>query len=285
MLRIITDSAADFEPEELAALNIDCIPLDVSFGDRNYQENLSLSKPQFYRLLREEKDFPRTSHPGPYVYERRMREAKAAGDSALFITISSAISGTYQTAQVALQESGTADCCAVVDAKTATGGQRMLVELAVRLRDEGKSLPEVVEAVEALRPRTRIFACMNTLEYLYRGGRIPKAAYALGTAANIKPMITVARDGSVQVIAKMLGLHRGMAYILKKFREDPPDMAYPIYFMYTGEPENGRKLMEYMNRSGENFVDNRVIPVGAAIGSHVGPGACGMVYIAKKQQS
>ena len=77
MVRIITDSAADFEPEELEALHIDCIPLDVSFGDRNYQENLSLSKPEFYRLLQGSKDFPRTSHPGPYVYERRMREEAA----------------------------------------------------------------------------------------------------------------------------------------------------------------------------------------------------------------
>ena len=281
MVRIITDSAADFEPWELEAMHIDCIPLDVSFGDRNYQENLTLSKERFYQLLRESKEFPRTSHPGPYVYERRMRETKKAGDTAVFITISSAISGTYQTARMALEESGAADCCAVIDAKTATGGQRMLVELAVHMRDEGRSLREIVEAVEALRPRTRIYACMDTLEYLYRGGRIPKAAYALGTAVNLKPMITVARDGSVQVTAKMLGLHRGMDYILKRYRAEPPDMDYPIYFMYTENPGNGKKLMEYMRRCGEPFEDNRVIPVGAAIGSHVGPGACGMVYIAK----
>lgn len=283
MVRIITDSAADFEPEELEALNIDCIPLDVSFGDRNYQENLSLSKPQFYRMLRESKEFPRTSHPGPFVYERRMREAKEAGDEAILITISSAISGTYETARMALEESGAGDCCAVVDAKTATGGQRMLVELACRLRDEGAGLREIVRAVEELRPRLRIHACMDTLEYLYRGGRMTGMAYALGTAANIKPMITVAPDGSIVVTAKMLGLHRGMNYILKRYRQEPPDPAYPLSFMYTEDPENGRKLMEYMNRNGENFVGNRIIPVGAAIGAHVGPGACGIVYVVSRK--
>ena len=281
MVRIITDSAADFEPWELAELGVECVPLGVSFGEKEYQENVSLSKERFFQLLQSSKEFPRTSHPGPYVYERLMREAKEAGDTAVFITISSAISGTHQTALMALKESGAEDCCRVVDARTATGGQRMLVELAVRMRDEGSSFHEIADAAEALRGRTRIFACINTLEYLYRGGRIPKAAYAIGTAVNIKPIITVDRDGGVQVIAKMLGLHRGMDYVLKQYRADPPDPNYPLYFMYTENPENGKKLMEYMNRHGESFVDNRVIPVGAAIGSHVGPGGCGLVYIAK----
>lgn len=282
MMRIITDSAADFEPEEMKALGVECIPLGVSFGNEEYLENENLSKTEFFRLLRGAEEFPRTSHPGIFVYESIMRETREAGDTAVIITISSAISGTYETAMMGLEASGAADCCRVVDARTATGGQRMLVELAARLRDEGKSFGEIADAVEALRPKIRIFACINTLEYLYRGGRIPKTAYALGTAVNIKPIITVAEDGSVQVIAKMLGLHRGMNYILRQYRADPPDPAYPLYFMYTEDAENGRKLMEYMNRSGEAFADDTpVIPVGAAIGSHVGPGACGMVYIAK----
>ena len=281
MVRIITDSAADFEPEEMEALGVECVPLGVSFGENEYQENVNLSKEQFYRMLRDAKEFPRTSHPGPYVYEQIMRRTKEAGDTAVLITISSAISGTHQTALMALQESGAEDCCRVVDARTATGGQRMLVEAAARLRDEGKSFREIADAVEALRPRLRIFACINTLEYLYRGGRIPKAAYALGTAVNIKPIITVAEDGSVQVVAKMLGLHRGMNYVWKQYRADPPDPDYPLYFMYTEAPENGRRLMDFMNKCGESFTDNRVIPVGAAIGSHVGPGGCGLVYVAR----
>ncbi len=285
MVRIITDSAADFEPLELEALNIDCIPLDVSFGDKNYQENLTLSKREFYRMLQESKEFPRTSHPGPYVYERRMRDVKEAGDTAVFITISSAISGTYQTALVALEESGCADCCEVVDAKTATGGQRMLVELACKMRDEGKSIREIAQAVRELQPRLRIYACMDTLEYLYRGGRMSGMAYVLGAAANIKPMITVAQDGSIPVIAKMLGLHRGMSFMLKKLREEPMDPAYPLYFMYTGDPENGQRFKDFVNKNGENLLDNRVIPVGAAIGAHVGPGACGLVYVAQARKT
>ena len=281
MVRIITDSAADFEPMEMTELGVECIPLGVSFGTEEYQENVNLSKERFYQMLRSSDVFPRTSHPGPYVYERIMRETREAGDTAVLITISSAISGTYETAMMALKETGAADCCRVVDARTATGGQRMLVELAARMRDEGKTFREIADAAEALRGRIRIFACIDTLEYLYRGGRIPKAAYAIGTAVNIKPIITVARDGSIQVIARMLGLHRGMHFVLKQYRADPPDPDYPLYFMYTEKPENGRKLMEYMNRNGESFADNRVIPVGAAIGSHVGPGGCGLVYVAK----
>ena len=184
MVRIITDSAADFEPIELEKLNITCIPLTVSLGGADYQENINLSKDQFFELLASTGDTPKTAQPAPQLLIDLFEAARDAGDEAVYITISSAISGTYQTALMSRDE---VDCddCYVLDSKNATGGQRLLVEYAVRLRDEGKSAREIVAAVESIRDKIVLYACIDTLEYLYRGGRISQTVYKLGTMAQV----------------------------------------------------------------------------------------------------
>ena len=94
MVRIITDSAADFEPEELEKLNIDCIPLTVIFGTQEYQENVNLSKAEFYTLLRESGQFPKTAQASPQILTKLFKKAHDNGDEAVYITISSGFSGT-----------------------------------------------------------------------------------------------------------------------------------------------------------------------------------------------
>ena len=186
MVRIITDSAADLEPQEYAKLNITCIPLNVAIGDQDYQENVTLSKDLFYSLLAEKGGFPKTSQAAPQVVLDLYEDAKRKGDEVVHITLSSAISGTYQTAR-AMRDDVEYEGIHVVDSKNATGGQRMLVQYAAKLRDEGKSAKEIVYAVKALRSRVVLYACMDTLEYLYLGGRISKTVYKLGKAALKSP--------------------------------------------------------------------------------------------------
>ena len=110
MVRIITDSAADFEPEELQRLNITCIPLTVSFGDEVYQENVNLSKTRFYELLLGSEHFPQTAQASPQILMELFENARDCGDEAIYITISSAISGTYQTACMIRDEVGCDRC-------------------------------------------------------------------------------------------------------------------------------------------------------------------------------
>ena len=170
MVRIITDSAADFEPIELERMQISCIPLKVMFGTTEYEENISLTKNQFYDKMLETGTLPKTSQAAPQVLADLFDEAKAAGDEAIYFTLSSSLSGTWQSAMFIQEDLGYPGAY-VVDTCNATGGQRMLVEYAVRLRDEGKCAADIVEAVEALRQRVVLYACINTLEYLYKGGR------------------------------------------------------------------------------------------------------------------
>ena len=153
MVRIITDSAADLEPWEYEKYNVTCIPLTVFIGEGEYQENVNLSKDQFYALLDETGEFPKTAQAAPKHLMDAFEDAKKAGDEAIYITLASALSGTYQTA-CAAKEMADSDSLYVVDSRNATGGQRMLVEYAARLRDEGKSAAEIVAGVEALRDKS-----------------------------------------------------------------------------------------------------------------------------------
>lgn len=281
MTRIITDSTADFEPHELKQLGISCIPLTVIFGDREYQENINLTKDQFYRLLEQSPVSPKTAQPSPHYLQTLFEEAHTAGDDAVCITISSQLSGTYQSSVMVERELGW-DNCRVVDSLTGTGGHRLLVEHAVKLRDEGKSACEIAEALEKLRERVVLYTCMDTLEYLYRGGRISHAVYTIGSLAHIKPIMHVSPEGRAVIPAKMLGLRKGIEYLCKQPAIKKPDPAFPLYVMYTDVRTNGELLAARLRELGYAIPDAHIIPVGAAIGTHIGPNACAIVYICEE---
>ncbi len=280
MVRIITDSAADFEPRELDALNITCIPLTVSFGTDDYQENVNLNKIQFYELLEAAGELPKTAQASPQCLLDLFEAAEEAGDEAVYITISSAISGTYQSA-LAVRSMVDSENCYVVDGKNGTGGQRMVVERAVQLRDAGKTAKEIVADLETFRDRIVLYACINTLENLYKGGRISHTSYAIGSLAQIKPIINVDVAGRVMVPAKAMGMRKGMDYLYKRLEEKPMDPEFPLYVMYTSDREVARTLAARLADQGYVVPEERIIQVGAAIGTHVGPSACGLVYVGK----
>ena len=279
MVRLITDSSADLEPREYEQLNITCIPLKVMFGEQEYEENVNLSKDQFYELL-SGGEFPKTSQPAPQLLLDQFEAAKTAGEEALYFSISAGISGTYQTALVT-REMADSDDCYVMDSKNATGGLRLILEYAAKLRDEGKSAKEIMDAVTSIQDKIVLYACMDTLEYLYRGGRISQTVYKLGTLAQVKPIIRVTEEGTIEVPAKAMGMRKGIDWLCKRVEEHKPSPAHNFYAMYTGERSNGVALAEKLRSMGYDIPDEKIINVGAAIGSHVGPNACGLVYVAE----
>ena len=280
MVRIVTDSAADFSPAELEQKNICCIPLKVLFGGEEYEENINLSKDQFYEKLLAFEGFPKTSQAAPAVLAGLFEEAKAEGDEIIYFTLSSALSGTWQSAMFIKEDMGY-DKAFVVDSRNATGGQRMLVEHAVCLRDQGKCAADIVAEVEVLRERIVLYACINTLEYLYRGGRISHLSYALGTLAQIKPIIHVDHAGRVDIPAKAMGMRKGMEHLCKQADAKTPDPEYPLYVMYTNDRSVAETLAVRLAEHGQAVHPDNIIQVGAAIGSHIGPAACGLVYVGK----
>ena len=282
MVRIITDLAADYEPQELEEYNITCVPMQISFDDNEYKENENLTKTQFYELLENSESFPKTSQPTPYDFEVLLEEFMENGDECVIITISSALSGTYQNAFL-VKNMLDYENCYVVDSLNATAGQRLLVDYAVKLRDESKSAKEIFDELEILKTKVKLYACVDTLEYLNKGGRLSKTAYAVGTLANIKPVIRISEEGKVEVSSKAMSMKNGISTVAKKLQTYTPDLNYPIYIVYSNNRKNGDLLAEAVKKSGFDALPENIINIGATIGAHVGSGACGVIYVSDFQ--
>lgn len=277
MVQIITDSASDLELQELDAMQVACIPLPITFSDGEYT---ALSKDAFYEKLSCEKVLPKTSQPSPQLLTDLFQAAADRGDDAIYICLSSALSGVYESA-LAVSAAVDSRRCHVVDSLNATGGQRLIVEYAVKLRDQGLPAGEIVAALEEFRERIVLFACMDTLTNLYAGGRISQTAYHVGNVANIKPILTVDRSGKVSVLGKTIGLRRGMAQLAMQAEKVPYDTDFPFYVMYTDNRENALLFANCLRTVGIHVPEQHIIQVGAAIGTHIGPSAIGFVYVTK----
>ena len=266
MIRIITDSAADFSQSELQALSVRCVPMTVSFGEDSYTDGVDLPQEIFWQRM-EAGQNPKTSQPSPDAFLREFEAAKDAGDSVVCILISSALSGTMQSALIAAGMVEDLDI-ALVDSLAATAGQRLLVQEACRLRDAGNESAQDVAA-----------ACLDTLSYLARGGRIPKAAADLGKLVNLKPLVALSPEGRVAMAGKAIGRHRAGDALIKLIQASPVDPRYPVLPLYTAGRENCIAFLRQAAQAGYACTIDDAISVGPTIGAHVGPGVFGLAYV------
>ncbi|MGM9551019.1 MAG: DegV family protein [Clostridia bacterium] len=282
MLRIITDSAADFEAHQIERNKIEIIPLSIIFGDEEYKENINITKDEFYEKLMNNPNHPTTSQPTVEDFLTVFEDAKEKGDEILGLFISSKLSGTFQGAMLAAKLSEIdEDKFYFVDTLSATCGERVLVDYAVKLRDEGKSLREIGKEIDRIKEKLNIYAAVDTLEYLKRGGRISATAAAIGSLANLKPIIHVGNEGIVETTAKAMGVKKALSTILKQLEDKKPSKDMPMYLVYSYDKTNVLLLKESLEKLGYEIDEDRITPIGAAIGTHVGPGAFGVVYIAE----
>ena len=280
-VQILVDSTADFSAMEIEKRQITCIPMTVAFGNEQYTDGVNLTKEEFFVKLMNEKDFPKTSQPSPARFAEYFEQAKENGDDVVAILISGALSGTIQSATIA-KDIAEHDGVYIVDSKSATLGIRLLVDRAVRMRDQGKSAQEIVDTLENLKPRIRLYAGLDTLEYLQKGGRISKAAASIGRLAGIKPIVTISQEGEVAVCGKQRGNKHVFRQIIKYVEADMPDENYPVYFLYSADKKNCISFIQTMQKNGLDFGKIKTREIGPTIGSHIGPGAFGIVYIAKE---
>lgn len=169
-VRIVVDSTADVTDEIRAKLSV--VPLTVHFGEQEYVDGITINHKQFYEMLVETDVLPTTSQPSPEAFAQVFRQAQEAGEQVVALTVSSKLSGTCQSAMIAAADFP--DSVWVVDTKTVAIGCGILAELAVRLKEEGLSAPEIVARLEEERDNIRVIALLDTLEYLKKGGRISK---------------------------------------------------------------------------------------------------------------
>ena len=279
MIKILVDSSADFTPEELAARNIVAVPLGVTIGGRDYQDGVDLTRDRFYELLTSTAEFPKTSMPSPAAFAGHFEQAKEAGDQIICILVSSALSGTHQCALTA-REMVAYDGIYIIDSLMTAAGMRIMADHALQLISQGVDAREIADRLESLKGRIHIFAALDTLEYLYKGGRLSRAAAAVGTIANLKPIATLNESGSVVVAKKSLSRAKARGDLLDILRSKNIDPDFPVYSIYTYGTENVEYLEEQLAAAGIPFTARTQI--GPAIGSHVGPGVYGLFYVEKE---
>lgn len=276
MIRIITDSASDIVDNGREDLTV--LPVSIIFGEEEFQDGITLTHEMFYEKLIECDELPVTSQISPYTFKEVYRKVREEGGRAIVITLSSKLSGTWQSAAVAAQEYG--GTVRVVDSENASIGQRALVEYALRLKDEGLPFEEIVERLEADKKQIRLIALLDTLEYLKKGGRISRTAALAGSLLSIKPVIAI-QGGEVAILGRARGSKQGNNLLAEQIRlTGGIDLGKPFVLGYTGLSDATlRKYIadnEALWRPHVEKLDTA--SVGGTIGTHVGPGAIGIAF-------
>ena len=277
MIRILVDTSSDYTVEEVKAKGMELAPLHITIGEADYRDGYDLSKDKFYELLTEGEELPKTSQPTPQDFVDIFEDVEEKGDELICILLSSRLSGTFQSATLA-KNIVDYDHIHLVDSLGATHMIRLMADHAQELISEGKNAKEIVDALEEMKSKIKVLAVVDTLEYLCKGGRVSKATAAIGEVAKVKPMITVV-EGEVAVIGKSLGKNKAISSLLKAFEECEVDERFPIYSVSTLGTENCEAFEKRFTDAGYNFKER--IQIGATIGTHVGPGVFGIIFVQK----
>ena len=273
MIRILVDSSSDYTPEEIQNKNLYFVPLQIQIEGKNYFDGVDIDTKTFYEKMVNTKEFFKTSQPSPQVFLNIFEEVKRKKETLICLLLSSKLSGTYQSACLAKEMIDYPNIY-IIDSLSATCGIRLLSEVALNWIDENKNVEEIVSKLENLKHKIHIYAGVDTLEYLARGGRISKAAAAIGTLASIKPIISV-KNGEVVVAGKMRGVNKTTTFICDKVKSGMVDTLYPAYTIYSYGLENTKKLESKLDIPYER------VQLGSTIGVHIGPNAFGVCFVSR----
>ncbi len=277
-VRIIVDSSTNVS--EKYREKIQFVPLTVRFGDREYLDGVEISKHQFYEMLVESDVLPTTSQATPAAFAEYLESVASAGDSAVVITLSSKLSGTYQSAVLAAEDYPN---IYVVDSQSVAIGTGVLAQYAVELAQQGMGAEEITQVLTQQREKVCVVALLDTLEYLKKGGRISKTVAFAGGMLNIKPVVTI-QDGAVALIGKARGSRNGNNLLVEKIREaGGVDFERPVLLGYTGL--SSALLEKYVDDSKALWADHVDKLDGcllcSVIGTHAGPGAVAVAFFRK----
>ena len=274
-VKIIVDSTADLLPEVKSFVQV--VPLTVCFGEKEYIDGVTIDHKTFYEKLVESDELPSTSQATPDAFEKVFRQVAEAGDSAVVLTLSSKLSGTYQSAVIAAQDY---ENIYVVDSGSATIGGGILVELALQYLDAGMSAREIAAKLETEKQKIVIVALVDTLDYLKMGGRVSKTVAFAGALLNIKPVLAVT-GGDIHMLGKARGSKQGNNLLVQEIEKaGGVDFTKPLLLGYTGLSD--AMLLKYIEDSKHIWqagVESvRYTTIGSVIGTHAGPGAVAVAF-------
>ena len=275
-MKLIIDSTVDINSAIKDRFTI--VPLTVHFGEEEYIDGVTIDHKQFYEKLIESDALPTTSQASPAAFAKVFEEATADGDEVVCITVSSKLSGTYQSACIAAEDFP--GKVFVVDSRSAAIGSGILAELALKSMDEGMGAKELAEYLEEIKEKIIVIAMLDTLEYLKKGGRISKTVAFAGGLLSIKPVVAI-DDGEIKILGKARGSKQGNNLLVQEIhRAGGVDFSKPVLLGYTGLSD--LLLKKYIEDSSALWQDavtelNTTV-IGSVIGTHAGPGAVAAAF-------
>jgi DegV family protein with EDD domain len=276
--QIIIDSTTDLAEGFKDKVMI--VPLMVSFGEKEYVDGVELSRDEFYRKLESGDVLPKTSQASPSAFESVYREVREKGMDGIVITLSSDLSGTYQSACIA---AGDYPEIHVVDSKNVAVGAGILAEYAILCAEGGMPAGQIAEELEKKKNDVCLVAMLDTLEYLWKGGRLSRTAAIAGGILNIKPVITI-KDGAVVVLGKARGAKKANNLLVEQITLNGVQYNMPILLGYSGTSDT--LLQNYISDSSalwEGHLDKpETSQICSVIGTHAGPGAVAVAFFRER---
>lgn len=267
-VKIIVDSTCDLPLSDRERLNIEILPLTLDFEGEIYRDAYDISKEEFFQKLARCKTLPTTSQINPATFLETYERLGADGSELLVMTISQNLSGTYQSACVAAEQYP--GKVRVVDSSLATTAFAIMTELACRKRDEGRSADEIGDYLDQIKKNLAIVCCLNTLDNLHKGGRLPATVTILGSMLNIKPVVLI-QDGRISILHKARGMKSAIRWMVDYVAERGINPDLPIGFIHSTNPEGALEAKELFGEKVQ-YGESMIQEIGAVIGTHIGSG-------------
>ncbi|RSI44937.1 DegV family protein [Streptococcus cristatus] len=278
--KILTDSTADLPESWTQEHDVQVLGLTIQLDGQTY-ETVGSDKLTSEQLLAkmESGSKPTTSQINVGQFEDVFRQYAQEGTAVLYVAFASALSGTYQSAVMAREmvlEDYPEAIITILDTKAASMGEGLLVMKAVEARAAGQSLEQTADLLQSLVPRVKTYFLVDDLNHLMRGGRISKAAALMGSLVNIKPIIAVTADGSLDSVAKVRGKKKAQAEVVRMTLETISEPL--VVIAYAGDKEVAENVREQLLASGQ-VTEVLILPLGPVISTHTGPGTLGLFSI------
>ena len=278
MIQIISDSMSDFFQQDAQKHNVAILPLSVSFNQETFYDGITITCEEFYKKMATASQLPKTSQVAPESFYGAIKPLLAQGDEVLIITGSSLLSGTYQSALIAKEMFEDKANIHVFDSMTASLGESFLIYEALKMRDAGAGVVEILATLERLRGKQRLFGSVDDLKYLVMGGRLSSLGGKAGSILKIKPMLEVG-GGTISLKSVVRGKKKMMEWFLNQLKKLPPDPNYPVFFAAADAQEALMELKSFLEEKGMAFPKCTVMSIGPIIGTHVGPGTVAMSWV------
>ncbi len=273
-VKIVADSACDLPEELVQSAGVSVVPLTVRFGDEQFFDRGGLSSQEFWERCARQSSLPETSAPSPGQFsEAFIKAAEEGNDAVVCITLSAELSSTFQSARTAAASVASTIPVHVVDSRTATMGTGLQVLHAAELAASSLNADKIISAITALSKRIRLFAVLDTMEYLKRGGRIGSAKALVGSLLSIKPVLTT-KNGLVELVSKQRTRARSLQYLVDKVARCGNITRLAVMHAQAPDLEELLAPLRKLQPKAQIIVNG----IGPVIGTHVGPGAVGIVY-------